>query len=484
MIPDMNPNIVLIVLDTCRAKTFHQLLDNDKLPAVGRIATDAAVYRNASAAAPWTVPSHGSMFSGRYPTDHGMSADNPFFDPPTTPLAERLRGAGYETIGLSANPWVSDYFGFTAGFDRFKTNVEYLWGGADTSGLGEFDSLPAKIRELYRRTSVSDMPATLVNVAYRKLLANRGDSGASRLTTDSVQWLNRRSSDNPFFLFCNFTEPHLQYEPPDGLAREELPDEVDLASARSIEQDQWAYVTGQLNLEDKEFDILRALYRAQIRYLDSQLGRLFDRLEARDGLNETAVILTSDHGENIGEHGLMDHQYCLYETLLHVPLVIRYPPAFDVGTRDAPVETRRLYETIADLASINGTESGTASSLVGNAEPDTHLLAEYSSPQPSVETLAEEYGPLNPDVRRYDRSLRSIRTTRWKYIEGSDGTTELYDLRDDPWEATPIDNSDVQADLQERLEEYRGPLAGPSVESEYADINRGNAQRLRDLGYL
>jgi arylsulfatase A-like enzyme len=484
MTAETNPNIVFVVLDTCRARTFHRLLDDGRLPATERIAVNAAVYRNASAAAPWTVPSHGSMFSGRYPTDHGTSADDPCFDPPTTPLAERLRRAGYETVGLSANPWVTDHFWFTAGFDRFKTDVEYFWGGADTSGLGRFDSLGEKIAELRRRTSVADAPATFVNVTYRKLLANRRDSGARRLTTDAVRWLNRRSSDDPFFLFCNFTEPHLRYDPPDDLARKELPAGVDLTTARSVEQDQWAYVTGQLDLTDEDFEILRALYRAEIRYLDSQLGRLFDRLESQEGLDETAVILTSDHGENIGDHGLMDHQYGLYETLLHVPLVVRYPPAFDAGPRDVPVETRRLYETVADLAGIDRTEPGTAPSLVGDPKPDAHLLAEYTSPQPSVETLAEEYGPLDADVRRYDRSLRSIRTARWKYIEGSDGTTELYDLRDDPEELTPVDDPDVRADLRKRLEECRGALAGPGAESEETEIDGANAQRLRDLGYL
>ncbi|MEF8973813.1 MAG: sulfatase, partial [Haloarcula sp.] len=418
---DTRPNVVLLVLDTCRAKTFHRLLDDGKLPTTERIATDAAVYRNASAVAPWTVPSHGAMFSGRYPTDHGASADDPQFDPPTTPLAERLRQAGYETVGLSANPWVTNHFGFTAGFDRFKTDVEYLWSGADTSGLGRLDSLGEKVDELRRRSSAADTPATLVNVAYRKLLANRHDSGARRLTTDAVRWLDGRSSNEPFFLFCNFTEPHLEYDPPDEFAREELPEGIDLGAARSVEQDQWAYVTGETALSDTEFEALRALYRAEIRYLDSQLGRLFDRLAARDGLEETAIVLTSDHGENIGDHGLMDHQYCLYETLLHVPLVVRYPPLFEPGTVDDLVETRRLYETIADVAGITDSEPETAPSLVGDAEPDAQAIAEYTSPQPSVETLAEEYGPLDPEVRRYDRALRSVRTARWKYIEGSDG---------------------------------------------------------------
>jgi arylsulfatase A-like enzyme len=243
-------------------------------------------------------------------------------------------------------------------------------------------------------------------------------------------------------------------------------------------------VTGRLELADKDFEALRALYRAEIQYLDSQLERLFDRLVARDDIEETAIIVTSDHGENIGDHGLMDHQYCLYETLLHVPLVVRYPPLFDTETVDELVETRRLYETIADIAGITESEPETAPSLAGGVGPNTEAIAEYTSPQPSVETLAEEYGPLDPEVRRYDRALRSVRTARWKYIEGSDETVELYDLESDPDEADPVENPDVRAELRERLVEHRGSLVRPDAGVESAEFARPNEQRLRDLGYL
>jgi arylsulfatase A-like enzyme len=484
--PDTRPDIVFIVTDTCRATTFHRLLDRGKIPAIDNITADARVYRDASAVAPWTVPSHGSMFSGRYPSDHQASAEDPFFDPPTKSLARRLQVEGYETVGLSANPWITRHFGFAAGFDRFKTENEYFWGGDDISGLGELDSRIQKISELVGRTSMTAAPTTLANLAYRQISGKWTDTddGARRLVTDAIQWLDGRSSDEPFFLFCNVTEPHLEYDPPDEFAREELPEGIDLGAARSVEQDQWAYVTGEIALSDAEFEALRALYRAEIRYLDSQLGRLFDRLAARDGLEETAIILTSDHGENIGDHGLMDHQYCLYETLLHVPLVVRYPPLFEPGTVDGVVETRRLYETIADVAGITDSEPGTARSLVGDAEPDAQAIAEYTSPQPSVETLAEEYGPLDPEVRRYDRALRSVRTARWKYIEGSDGRAELYDLGSDPGETDSVENPGVRAELRERLEAARGELTGPSAGAEYADLDGANAERLRDLGYL
>ena len=479
---ESQPNIIFIVLDTCRADIFYQLLDEGKLPGIQQIAADATKYRNATSVAPWTVPSHGSMFSGLYPAGHGTSADDPYFDPPTTPLAELLRLEGYETVGLSANPWITPNFDFTAGFERFKTENELFWGGSDLSGIGGLDSPREQLIELLNRMSLTNIPKTVTNAIYAKVFAHRTDDGASRLTSDAIKWFTGRSSDNPFFLFCNYTEPHLEYDPPAPFLREELPETIDTKTARSVNQDQWAYITGNVEMAKRDFEILRSLYRAEIRYLDSKLARLFKKFTKQNPLNNTAFILTSDHGENIGEHDLMDHQYCLYETLLHVPLLIRYPPLFKEQKTNSLVETHRLYETITDIAGIEETAQRTAPSLVDSSAETEYTIAEYTAPQPSVETLDEEYGPFSDDIWRYDRALRSIRNERWKFIERSDRTADLYDLHTDPDELTPIENSDLQTTLQDVLETRRGALTGPS--SKYADIDTGIKQQLRDLGYL
>ena len=481
MTGDTRPNVVFIVLDTCRADTFYELLDTGQLPGIERITAGARTYRNAVSAAPWTVPSHGSLFSGLYPTDHGTSADDPYFDPPTTPLAERLRSSGYRTAGLSANPWITPSFGFTTGFEQFKTANELFWGGEDISDLSNLDSRYAQLSELLDRTSLPNLPKTLSNAVYSKFFAKQSDAGANNLTRSAVKWITERSAEDSFFLFCNYMEPHIRYDPPSQFLQAELPDDVDEEAARAVHQDQWAYVAGDVEMSERDFEILRCLYRAEIRYLDTHLERLYECLLDEKLLDETAIVLVGDHGENIGDHGLMDHQYCLYETLLHVPMAVRYPPAFEAGTTDRLVETRALYETVAELAGIEAADAETAPSLI-DADDREHAIAEYTSPQPSVETLDEEYGPLDEDIWQYDRSLRSIRTSRWKYIEGSDGTEELYDLHADPSESTPVDAADARSELPDILEARRGELRGPSREQ--ADIDESSAQRLRDLGYL
>ncbi|WP_380677663.1 sulfatase-like hydrolase/transferase [Salinigranum sp. GCM10025319] len=481
MTRDTRPNVVFVVLDTCRADVFYDLLDTGRLPGIERIAADARIYRNSSSAAPWTVPSHGSMFSGLYPTDHGTSANDPYFDPPTTPLAEKLRAAGYDTAGLSANPWITPSFDFTTGFKRFKTAEEWFWGGEDISDVPKLASRREQVTELLDRTSPADLPKTLANAVYAKFFSKRADSGAKHLTNTAVKWLTEGQSESPFFLFCNYMEPHIRYDPPTRFLAEELPDDADKATARSVNQDQWAYVAGDVTMTDRDFELLQCLYRATIRYLDTQLVRLYDTLADEGLLNDTAIVLVGDHGENIGEHGLMDHQYCLYETLLHVPLVIRYPAAFDPGTTGALVETRALYETVADLAGLDPADADTAPSLVSD-ERREYAIAEYTSPQPPVDTLNEEYGPLNDSVWRFDRALRSVRSERWKFVEGSDGETELYDLRADSDESDPVDDEMIASRLRDVLDTRRGPLDDPGTES--ADIDEASKERLQDLGYL
>lgn len=472
------PNVVLLVLDTARARTVHDLLDAGRLPTLERALADARRYRRATSVAPWTVPAHASLFGGTYPADHGSSAADPGFDPPTTPLAERLRRAGYATAGLSANLWVSPSFGFDAGFDRFKTALDLFWGGTDLAGIAKIDGRAGRIAALLERTSPTDWPKSLANAVYAKWLAKRRDAGAGRLTTDAARWL--RSAPEPHFLFCNLMEAHLPYEPPEPYLSAELPAGVDPATARAIEQDQWAYLTGAIDLGEREFEILRALYRAEIRRLDDRLGRLFDAAEATE--RETALVVVADHGENVGEHGLMDHQYSLHGTLLDVPLAVRHPPAFEPGRTDALVETRSLYATVLDLAGLDPPDCVAPSLADGGARE--HAIAEYTAPQPSLDELAAEYGPLGPSVRRLDRALRSIRTDRWRLIEGSDGSCRLYDRRADPDETAPVDRPAIERRLRDRLAAERGPTTGRSDEAGRSESAGATRERLRDLGYL
>jgi arylsulfatase A-like enzyme len=137
---DTNPNVLLLVLDTCRARTFDALLREGSVSGMEQIVQEGTQFTNAMSSAAWTVPSHGSLFTDLYPTEHGSSAEDPYFTPPTAPLAHRLNEVGYTTTGLSANPWISPSFDYDAGFDRFKTADDWFWEGDDLSAIKKFSS--------------------------------------------------------------------------------------------------------------------------------------------------------------------------------------------------------------------------------------------------------------------------------------------------------------------------------------------------------
>lgn len=511
------PNVVLLVMDTARARDV--LGRRDVMPNVHRLAAEGVTYTRAFSTAPWTLPSHACLFTGQYTADHGTHAGSKSFDPAVPTLAEVLSEAGYQTAAVSNNTWVSPELGFDRGFEDFAVAWELLDGGADLPTIAaERDGLLDQSLAVGRRLLRLDGHRTLLNALYAKFLRKRFDDGA-RLTNWRIRrWFrHRRDECRPFFLFVNYLEPHLEYRPPRGYRREFLPPGVDYDRASGLNQDAWTYLAGHDQMTGRDFRTLQGLYRGELRYLDERIGRLYDWLDAADVLADTVVIVVGDHGENIGEHGLMDHQYCLYDTLLHVPLVVRYPeglrqsvsggdadcvsatseagdptPERRLSPRgrgvvdDGLVEIRDLYPMLVALAGVDHPSVPTVSEHDPSSEPGReHVLAEYVTPQPSMEVLRERVGDVPAWIHRYDRGLRSVRTGSWKYVEGTDGSRELYALADDPGETENVVEAydSVAASLEETLHRRRGEIS-PVERGCDVEFGRDTSERLRDLGYL
>ncbi|MDT3435463.1 sulfatase [Haloarcula sp. 1CSR25-25] len=485
------PNILFIILDTARGQTVLPGLKNGLMPATGRIASEGTTFRNVSTVAPWTLPSHASLFTGRYTSDHDTHRGSTHFDQAAQPLAARLQKEGYTTVGISGNIWVSPEFGFDAGFDQFSMKWDVFWGGADLSRIRAADGLGPRVRALRSELSFKNAPKTVLNAIYGRYVGNRYDDGAWLTTKRAIRWIEDYQSQSPFFFFINYLEPHLEYNPPEGYTEKFLPAGIDPADVEEVNQDQWRYIAGDETMDEDDFAVLEAMYKGELNYLDLQIAKLYAALSRKGILDETAIVLVSDHGENIGDHGLMDHQYCLYETLLNVPLVIRYPDCFDAGvTVDGLVESRDLYPTLLELAGTNpdpAVDSVSDNSLLpvnGTYTDREYAIAEYVRPQPSMSALEKRLGSLDEQTRRYDRVLRSIRTESWKLIEGSDGTTELYHLAEDPTETTDVSesNPEIIGRLQRILRREQGSLRRRTDDPE--SISEQSRERLEDLGYI
>lgn len=488
------PNILFIVMDTARARDALPSRNPEKLPNLVKIANEGVEFSTTIANAPWTLPSHASMFTGQYTSDHGTHAGAKQFRPDHDSLVTSLQNAGYTTVAFSNNSWVSPEFGFDRGFDYFYKGWELLRGdGTLARAMRDYDELGMQLGSLIDSSTIRTFPTTLLNSIYAKFLRKRYDYGAKVTNWKIKRWFESEyDGENPFFMFINYLEPHLEYDPPRRYCSF-LPDGVSVREAKAIEQDAWEYLAGDIAMSDEDFQILKGLYDSELHYLDYRIGKLREYLSSCGLLEQTFVVIVGDHGENIGDHGLMDHQYALYNTLTHVPLIIRGRGVFTGGhTVSDIIEVRDLFPTILEAADVV-TPSGTGISedslfdiLVNRSDHGKHFaISEYKVPQPDMNTLHKK-APQSEraDLSRYDRALHAIHTEEWKYICASDGSEELYQIQDDPREQTDLIGSheDVRNQLRNQLVDTVGQPERGEKRSESMDSKA--QQRLEDLGYI
>ena len=484
------PNVVVVVMDTARA---HETVRSDRrdaaLPALDRLAEEGSEYTQAFASAPWTLPSHASLFTGTYPSKHGAHADHKYLDGDLPTLAEAFRASGYETVAVSNNTWISEEFGFARGFDTVYKTWQYVQTEVDLGEIARTKRGGEMIRALAARLVDGNPAVNVANAVYGQFFRKRTDDGARRTNEWLGKWLADRHRDDPFFLFVNYLEPHLEYRPPKALAERFLPDDVTYDEAMAVPQNAWEYITGTVNLTDRELRTLYALYRAEIAYLDQRIGELRETLENAGEFEDTVFVVTSDHGENIGNHGLMDHQYCLYDTLLHVPLLV-HGEGFEAGRVNDLVQLTDIAPTLLDTAGIDTPEmrgelQGRSFHPDSEAIPRAHVVAEYMAPQPSMKALRGQVGALSEDITRFDRSLRAIRTDEAKLIRGSDGGREFYDVRNDPGESTDVTarSPDEVAKLEKSLDDWLDSFEHTTT-SESVSMSASTEARLKELGYL
>lgn len=485
-----SPNILVVVMDTARARDVVRSDRRDApLPAIDRLAEEGTEYTNAFASAPWTLPSHAGLFTGTHSSKHGAHAGHKYLPDDLPTLAEAFQSSGYETVAVSNNTWISEEFGFARGFETLYKTWQYVQTDTDLGEVARTKRGTEMIRALAARLVEGNPAVNLANAVYGQFFRKRTDDGARRTNEWLRGWLAERPTEKPFFTFVNYLEPHLAYHPPRALAEQHLPNGVTYEEAMAVSQDAWAYITGHESHTEAEFEVLHGLYKAELAYLDRRIGDLRGHLEATGEWEDTIVVVTSDHGENIGDHDLMDHQYSLYDTLLHVPLVVA-GGAFDGGDKnDDLVQLTDLAPTLLDAADVDA--PAMRESIQGqsfhpdtDADPRTHVIAEYMAPQPSMDALRDQVGPL-PDDFPFDRSLRTVRTTEDKLIRGSDGARERYDVRTDPDESTdlaaesPESVAELETHLDDWLESFEHSDASGSV-----SMTDATKDRLEDLGYL
>lgn len=398
------PNVLLLVLDTVRALSLSAYGHaRPTSPFLAELAAQGVQFDRAIAPSPWTLPSHATMFTGRYPHELSAGWSTPL-DETFPTLAERLGEAGYFSAGVAANlRYVSYEFGLSRGFTRFR----------------DYD---VSIDEMWR---TSELTNRLVAFLQRRQgsLIGPGRQDAARISARLLEQLEHRG-DRPFFAFANFYDAHAPYAavpPYDTLFLNRRPTRIDPAGVHPTPQ---------------EVSELLAAYEASIRMLDDQLRRFFDALRSRGLLDNTIVVVTSDHGEEFDEHGHMDHGHTLYAPSLHVPLIVVAPERVPAGrVVTSPVTLRDLPATILHL-------TGAPAAL---ALPGRTLAESWGNPAPAAAAtdepgaspiLAEvDFARNLPESFAISRGdMRSAVLDGMHLIRRGDGHEELYDLVRDPWE--------------------------------------------------
>jgi arylsulfatase A-like enzyme len=297
------------------------------------------------------------------------------------------------------------------------------------------------------------------------------------------------AGDAPFFLFVNLNIAHLPYTPPEAsyrrFASEPWP-EPKVARLRSVKGG-WGHLAGWLRLDAADFQILRDLYEAEVAVADELAGGLIETLGALDLLDRTLVIVTSDHGENLGDHGMIDHVYSMFDTTIRVPLIVRYPARFAAGGEVAePVSLVDVVPTVLDVCGIGAVGAELPGIPLGDraAAARAAVFAENGRPINGLELLRLEFPEF--DASAIDHRIRMIRAGRHKLIWKTGVSAELFDLATDPGE-----HRDVESSLPELRDRLLGELRAWSVGIEptqparpFESRDRESLERLRALGYV
>ncbi len=458
---DERPNVLLVSLDTLRADHLGAYGRRPShTPSLDALAAAGALFEHAASPIPLTGPSHTTMLTGVYPIRHGARSNGVPIAPDIVTIPEQLGGAGYRTAAfVSGWPLKDDAAGLASHFQHYDEDFA--------------------VSPLLPSAALRLAPLSLFSRALRIALGARLDPherAGERTVGRALAWLGR-ADPRPFFAFVHLYEPHNPYAPPPRYR--ELVDPAYTGSIARFDP----FTLGPQGVErvlrdPAEVVHVARLYEAEIAAVDALLGTLLDGLASEGAADSTLVIVTADHGESMTEHGEMfGHSEYLYETMTHVPLILRFPQRRFAGTRKAGlVRLVDLTPTILDVTRVAASSELDGQSLLpildGRETTDARI---------AFGTMEAGRGE---DVRSKHYARRGDLKVIWSFDRRGPSmppVEEIYDLGRDPGEtqnltgSAPAEIDVLRAALRSWLAHPATPL--PSVD---ADVQR----QLRALGYL
>jgi arylsulfatase A-like enzyme len=419
------PDIVVILIDTLRADHLGCYgYQKATTPNLDALASDATLFENAVAQSSWTRPSVTSIMTGLTPRAHQTNARDDALPAGVETLAQRLAGRGYETAGFVTNTNVASLFGFDRGFGTY----ELLLDRDPRLGYARADALVAR----------------------------------------ALEFLSRRKSDAPLFLYLHATDPHDPYSfsPSEGEGIGTMPF-MKALEAGDIE------IASRPGLREE----LIARYDREIRFVDKEIGRFLQFLKERGRYDDALVVVVSDHGEEFDEHGWWRHGKTLYQEQLHVPLLVKWPGGAFAGKRvSATAQHIDLLPTLLDI-------SGQAPSQDEGGLPGRSLWRVAAGEAADAPAVARSY--LRLDGREVESvTVGGQKLVRYFTYDREKPAFELFDLRSDPSEKTNRAGEEFGKGVDFLRGLLRLPPRGPEVSRAPVHLDEETERRLRALGYV
>jgi arylsulfatase A-like enzyme len=470
---DGRPSVLLISIDTLRADHLGSYGDQHGLtPNLDRLAADGVVFEQAITSSPWTLPAMASLLTAQYPRQHGAGAiinertplGRSRLPADAWTLTRALHEHGYRTQAIVTNPYLAVRYGFGEDFDRYENitvESESFVSFSQTTALRLLVWLWPQLPVGDRGDTVSGRAVT----ALRRLTGSPADRGTGR----------------PFFLWLHYIDPHAPYSRPGATRRKSMRGDLSFESGSGVKRESTSPVSltspdvarlrsGEIRPSAEEKERIHDLYRAEITAVDEAVGEVLAGLESFGLAARTLVVVVGDHGEEFWEHGGVEHGRTVYDEVVRVPLLMRWPRHLPAGGRVEPVvRITDVTPTILDL--------------VGVPTP----------PRRDGETLmplvrGEKRAPRVPLIENmlFAEERVGVRTADRKYVLWENGKEEVYDLAADPLER--VDLAGVEGVLAPLREAYARLNADSKNVASEPSVRPGlggrTAEALRALGYL
>ncbi|NOT02667.1 MAG: sulfatase-like hydrolase/transferase [Phycisphaerales bacterium] len=459
------PDVILIVMDTTRADHLSVYgYHRNTTPHLAAFADEAVVYANAVSSSSWTLPAHGSLFTGLLPTEHGADLHHRpdggevrgLANEHLT-LAEILLAQGYRTGAIMGNTAVlTRDLGFDQGFLYFDDREQLSVASADLRAAA-----PSRwLTGWWQHAADSGKRFNYGGRQFRYYWRL-----ADELTNTAIDWLGR-GADAPTFLFINYMDAHDPYR-----AHPEFAEQIGVAALRSAGATRG---DGGHTARSPDLDMEMDRYDSDVAFVDAQLGRLFGFLKQAGRFDDALIIVTSDHGEAFGEHGCFGHSTSLYQEEIHIPLIIRHPGARERGIRDERI-------SLADVPMFILGELGV---------PPSDAMDASRAARGDVAVAELRPGRSHGGPADGDWIMRAVITPdHVKVIESaqSDGATEIYDLVCDPLETADLrdDRMDLERITRDWLAGWtQSAHARRLAHDRHAPVDEAVRRRLAALGYL